>query len=283
MRQAPSWLKTTGSYGTNSALRLALDSHQPISQVRRATTSPRTRTAAAFTVRPKSGLRSFVSSVSVQQKANLHQENSTMAEQLGAKETRTSKQSHRQPPPPITHILETCLQVKDLKASTAFYRDVLNVQPFLDTPRMSGFSFAQTTLLLFQLGATAADSHMADNRGTIPGHGPTQNILDLLLASNKSSDATNTDDNTITSTSASAGNSKVSSSPSPSNPENLHQHFCFAVPSPDDVSAWEQWFEDKKVKVLGKVEWPRGGRSVYFADLDGNVGEVASRGIWGHY
>ncbi|KAL2436851.1 hypothetical protein ABEF95_014895 [Exophiala dermatitidis] len=196
-----------------------------------------------------------------------------MAQQPSAKDVGTSEQSKPQPPPPITHILETCLQVKDLKASTAFYRDVLNVQPFLDTPRMSGFSFAQTTLLLFQLGATAADSHMPDNRGTIPGHGPTQNILDLLLPAY----------NTATSISASEEDSKVSSSPSPSTPGSLHQHFCFAVPSPDDVSAWEQWFKEKKVKVLGKVEWPRGGRSVYFADLDGNVGEVASRGIWGHY
>lgn len=131
---------------------------------------------------------------------------------------------------------------------------------------MSGFSFAQTTLLLFQLGATAADSPMPDNRGTIPGHGPTQNVLDLLLSG----------------TQAAVGDRSDQSSPSPS-PASLHQHFCFAVQSPDDVGAWEKWFEEKDVKILGKVAWPRGGRSVYFADPDGNIGEVASRGIWEHY
>lgn len=128
-------------------------------------------------------------------------------------------------------------------------------------PRMSGFAFSQTTLLLFQLGATASDSVMPDNRGTIPGHGPTQNILDLLLPS----------DSEPTST-------------APSTPlASLNNHFCLAVSSSDDVRAWEKWFDAKDVKVLGKVDWERGGRSVYFADLDGNVGEVGSRGIWKHY
>ncbi|EXJ84705.1 hypothetical protein A1O3_05375 [Capronia epimyces CBS 606.96] len=172
------------------------------------------------------------------------------------------------PPPPITHILETCLQAKDLKAATAFYEDVFNVAPFLNTPRMSGFSFAHTTLLLFQLGATAADSPMPDNRGTIPGHGPTQNVVDLLTSKAVVSGGGDDDD----------GNGR----PSPSQ-ASLHQHFCFAVQSPDDVGAWEKWLEEKNVKILGKVDWPRGGRSVYFADVDGNIGEVASRGIWEHY
>jgi len=147
--------------------------------------------------------------------------------------------------------------VRDIQASTQFYRDVFNVEPFLDTPRMSGFAFAQTTLLLFQLGATAADTHLPgpDGRGTIPGHGPTQEILDLLRPPQ----------------SEKAGSAR------------LNHHFCLAVPSAEDVCAWEEWFVDKKVKVLGTVDWPRGGRSVYVADLDGNVGEVGSRGIWEHY
>ncbi|EXJ94093.1 hypothetical protein A1O1_02486 [Capronia coronata CBS 617.96] len=174
------------------------------------------------------------------------------------------------PPPPITHILETCLQVKDVKTATEFYKDIFNVQPFLNTPRMSGFSFAQTTLLLFQLGATAADSPMPDNRSVIPGHGPSQNILDLLLVPRAGDSDGNDQPSTLT----------PSSLPTPG---NLHQHFCFAVSAPDDVGAWEIWFEQKQVKILGKVEWPRGGRSVYFADPDGNIGEVASRGIWEHY
>lgn len=159
-------------------------------------------------------------------------------------------------PPPITHILETCLMVNDIKASTEFYKTTFNIAPFMDTPRMSGFALGQTTLLLFQLGATAADSPMPDDRGTIPGHGPSQDILDLLKQ-------------------------QPSSAEKPRS--GLHQHFCLAVKSPDDVTAWEKWFEDKNIKITGKVNCPRGGKSVYFADPDGNVGEVGSRGIWEHY
>ncbi|KAK7905516.1 hypothetical protein LTR67_000239 [Exophiala xenobiotica] len=165
------------------------------------------------------------------------------------------------PPPPVTHVLETCLMVNDIKASTEFYKTTFNLDPFMDTPRMSGFALGQTTLLLFQLGATAADSTMPDDRGTIPGHGPSQDILDLLLKRKQQP-------------------SSDQRSPSGS---GLHQHFCLAVKSPNDVTAWEKWFEDKNVKITAKVNWPRGGKSVYFADPDGNVGEVGSRGIWEHY
>lgn len=134
---------------------------------------------------------------------------------------------------------------------------------------MSGFAFSHTTLLLFQLGATTADTPLPDGRGTIPGHGPTQDILDLLTPKALSAD---NDKREPSST----------STPTPTS-SSLNNHFCFAVRSADDVRAWEEWFADKEVKVLGKVDWPRGGRSVYFADLDGNVGEVGSRGIWEHY
>jgi hypothetical protein len=37
------------------------------------------------------------------------------------------------------------------------------------------------------------------------------------------------------------------------------------------------------VKVLSTIGWERGGRSVYFEDLDGHVVEIASRGVWPHY
>jgi catechol 2,3-dioxygenase-like lactoylglutathione lyase family enzyme len=129
---------------------------------------------------------------------------------------------------------------------------------------MSGFALSQTTLLLFQLGATALDSQMPDNRGTIPGHGPSQDILNLVLAD------------------SGADNSHPASRRSDI-PGRLNQHFCFAVSAPEDVQVWEKWFKEKNVEILGKVDWPRGGKSVYFSDLDGNVGEIASRGIWEHY
>ena len=105
---------------------------------------------------------------------------------------------------------------------------------------------------------------MPDNRGTIPGHGPSQDVLNLLLSGSD------------------AGNSPPASSRTEI-PGRLNQHFCLAVSAPEHVQAWEKWFQEKGVEILGTVNWPRGGKSVYFSDLDGNVGEVGSRGIWEHY
>jgi hypothetical protein len=129
---------------------------------------------------------------------------------------------------------------------------------------MSGFALGQTTLLLFQIGATAADSVMPHDRGTIPGHGPSPDLVNLLSSTEDGSTARPV-----------GARMQISG--------RLNQHFCFAVPFPDDVAVWEQWLLRKDVKILGKVDWPRGGKSVYFSDLDGNVGEIGSRGIWEHY
>jgi predicted enzyme related to lactoylglutathione lyase len=47
-------------------------------------------------------------------------------------------------PPPLTHVLETCLYVRDIQASRKFYEDVLNIKPFMQsvcppfTPTMLG-------------------------------------------------------------------------------------------------------------------------------------------------
>lgn len=35
--------------------------------------------------------------------------------------------------PPLSHILETCLYVRDLKASVKFYRDNFLMEPFLES------------------------------------------------------------------------------------------------------------------------------------------------------
>lgn len=38
-------------------------------------------------------------------------------------------------PPPISHILETCIYARDLAASVSFYKDVFNIRPFMETVR----------------------------------------------------------------------------------------------------------------------------------------------------
>lgn len=67
------------------------------------------------------------------------------------------------------------------------------------------------------------------------------------------------------------------------NRQKLKQHFCLAVNSKIEVEKWEQYLKEKDVEILGVMEWEKGGRSVYFADPDGHVGEIGSRGIWSHY
>lgn len=116
---------------------------------------------------------------------------------------------------------------------------------------MANIPLGNTTLLLFTLGMTGKDIESAN--GTIPHHGPTSDILDLFQLAEEEG--------------------------SPS----LKQHFCFAVNKPEDVDAWESRLREKDVKILSTMKWQSGGRSVYFADEDGNVGEVASRGIWPHW
>lgn len=111
---------------------------------------------------------------------------------------------------------------------------------------MAVFPLGRTTLILFGLGQTSEDQ--ISERGTIPGHGPTNEVVRLLQ-----------------------------------NGQPLRQHFCLAADSVEDVKLWEEWFSAQGVKTLGVMNWEKGGRSVYFEDLDGHIGEVGSRGIWSHY
>ncbi|KAL4866966.1 Glyoxalase/Bleomycin resistance protein/Dihydroxybiphenyl dioxygenase [Aspergillus spectabilis] len=147
-------------------------------------------------------------------------------------------------PPPLTHILETCVYVRDLRASSKFYQD----------PRLSSFSLNSTTLLLFELGKTTKDATTPG--GTIPSHGRSTHILSQIASSDTGKEG--------------AGAS-------------LRQHFCFAVSSIDDVAQWETHLQSKQIQITSSVNWDRGGRSIFFNDLDGHVVEIASKGVWPHY
>lgn len=35
--------------------------------------------------------------------------------------------------PPLSHVLETCLYVRDLEKSARFYREALNIEPFMQS------------------------------------------------------------------------------------------------------------------------------------------------------
>lgn len=87
----------------------------------------------------------------------------------------------------------------------------------------------------------------------IPKHGPTQEMASSLLASQRGE--------------------------SP----NLRQHYCFSVGSPENVEKWDEHLQKLGIKITGRMDWEKGGKSIYFEDPDGHVGEIGSRGIWPHY
>ena len=56
-------------------------------------------------------------------------------------------------------------------------------------------------------------------------------------------------------------------------------HFAFAI----DAAAYDEWkthLARQGVTILSEVRWPKGGRSLYFKDADGNVLELATPGLW---
>jgi catechol 2,3-dioxygenase-like lactoylglutathione lyase family enzyme len=59
-------------------------------------------------------------------------------------------------------------------------------------------------------------------------------------------------------------------------------HFAFAI-AQDDLDGWESQLADCGVAVEGRVNWPRGGVSLYFRDPDHNLVELATPGLWANY
>ena len=59
-------------------------------------------------------------------------------------------------------------------------------------------------------------------------------------------------------------------------------HAAFAVDTAE-LSAWEEQLRAQGVDILSRVSWPRGGKSVYFHDPDGNLLELLTPGVWRTY
>jgi catechol 2,3-dioxygenase-like lactoylglutathione lyase family enzyme len=59
-------------------------------------------------------------------------------------------------------------------------------------------------------------------------------------------------------------------------------HFAFAI---DAVAyqPWKAYLREQDVALRSEVRWPKGGRSLYFEDPDGNVLELATPGLWPNY
>ncbi len=59
-------------------------------------------------------------------------------------------------------------------------------------------------------------------------------------------------------------------------------HFAFRIDE-KNYESWRSWLGDLGIPLTGEVNWPQGGRSLYFEDIDGNVLEVATPGLWANY
>jgi catechol 2,3-dioxygenase-like lactoylglutathione lyase family enzyme len=57
-------------------------------------------------------------------------------------------------------------------------------------------------------------------------------------------------------------------------------HVAFAASEPD-LSTWKSHLESHGVAIEQVIDWPGGGRSLYFRDPAGNSLEFASPRIWG--
>jgi catechol 2,3-dioxygenase-like lactoylglutathione lyase family enzyme len=59
-------------------------------------------------------------------------------------------------------------------------------------------------------------------------------------------------------------------------------HFAFGAPA-DSIDGWIERLASQNIAIEGRVDWPRGGVSLYFRDPDGNLVEIASPGLWAIY
>jgi catechol 2,3-dioxygenase-like lactoylglutathione lyase family enzyme len=57
-------------------------------------------------------------------------------------------------------------------------------------------------------------------------------------------------------------------------------HFALGIDA-DSLDAWRRLLQGHGVTVEKEVEWPRGGKSLYFRDPAGNSVELVTPGVWG--
>ncbi len=59
-------------------------------------------------------------------------------------------------------------------------------------------------------------------------------------------------------------------------------HMAFAIAA-DAYDGWKARLLNHDVSIRSEVQWPAGGRSLYFEDPDGHVLEFATPGLWDNY
>jgi catechol 2,3-dioxygenase-like lactoylglutathione lyase family enzyme len=61
------------------------------------------------------------------------------------------------------------------------------------------------------------------------------------------------------------------------------QHIAFACGGQEDLNEWETHLKAKGVEIEARMEWERGGKSIYFRDAEGHLLEIMTRGVWQVY
>lgn len=71
--------------------------------------------------------------------------------------------------------------------------------------------------------------------------------------------------------------------PKHGSPTGLGQHIAFGCDGLKAIDEWEAHFKEKGVPLVGRMDWERGGKSLYVHDWEGHVIEVMTRGVWRVY
>jgi catechol-2,3-dioxygenase len=56
-------------------------------------------------------------------------------------------------------------------------------------------------------------------------------------------------------------------------------HFALGIPT-ETLDHWKQHLADHRIAIETEIEWPKGGKSLYFRDPAGNSVELVTRGVW---
>ena len=59
-------------------------------------------------------------------------------------------------------------------------------------------------------------------------------------------------------------------------------HMAFSIPA-EDLGEWEKHLAAHEIAIETRIQWPRGGTSLYFRDLDNHLLELATPGVWSIY
>ena len=57
-------------------------------------------------------------------------------------------------------------------------------------------------------------------------------------------------------------------------------HFALGIET-ETFDAWRKHLDSHGVTIEKEVEWPKGGKSMYFRDPAGNLVELVTPGVWG--